>query len=283
MLKFMCILSGGDKMISNHPLRTLAASKLFMLGCIILSVNALTTGVYTFFAMRASIPEMLNEILNTSLSFSPDTLAQAKETIKYIAPISLASSVVFSFILSSIPAFSLWLTYFSARSATANLKTIGFSILNVYLLVSVFSVGYNLVLNIFGSISGGFFSVVASSLEDLMNLAMLISARKLLFAAKEIAKTGNTRFTIDNRCAILILINLCVAAGTLILQITANVYPQPTGQMLQYVFSDLPSLITGLAVSIVSIGEYSVFFFLCRKGISALTCNILPPEETSII
>lgn len=266
-------------MIPTHPLRTLAASKLSLLGCIIMSVNILTSTAYSYFEIRPYLSEMIAEYFSYA-NLSPEQLAQLQKLSESIIPISTVIGLIFGLALSSIPAVALWLVYFSARSSKPEMKSAGFIILNVYLLISVCILGYNLAINIISTIGeGSFYSIVASSLESLMNLAMLIAARKLLIAARNTIKNGKSIIPVSNRCSILIIINLCVAIGTLLLQIFANVYPNPVGQMREYVFSDLPSLITGLTVSVVSIAEFTVFYFLSRKGVSALTCDILPPQE----
>lgn len=271
-------------MISNHPLRALAASRLSLLGCIIMSVNILTSTIFSFFEIRPYLTDMINDFINNSANFSPEQISQLQETAKYIVPLSIGFGVLFSLALSSIPAVALWLVYFNARSSRSDMKTTGLSILNIYLLVSVCFLGYSLAMSFLSSIGeGSFYSIVASSLESLMNLAMIISARKLIFAARNVIKTGNPMIPITNRCSILIIINLFVAVGTLLLQIVANIYTNPVGQMREYVFADLPSLISGLAVSIVTIAEFTVFYFLSRRGVSALTCDILPPENTSVL
>ena len=75
-------------MISNHPLRTLAASKLFLYGCIIMSIGVLTTTAYSFLAMRPELAQMLNDILNDTTSFSPETLELLQKISGWIVPIS---------------------------------------------------------------------------------------------------------------------------------------------------------------------------------------------------
>lgn len=267
-------------MISNHPLRTLAASKLFLYGCIIMSIGVLTTTAYSFLAMRPELAQMLNDILNDTTSFSPETLELLQKISGWIVPISIAFGVVFSIALSSIPVVALWLIYFNARSSRSSMKTIGFSILSVYLLISICYLAYNLVLNLIGAIGEeSIYSISASSLETLMQLAMLLAARKLVIIAKEIIKTGKTSLPISNQCSVLIFINLCVAAGILLLQIAANVYPNPVGQMREYLFNDLPTMIAGFTASAVSIAEYAVFYVLSRKGTATLADESLPPEE----
>lgn len=266
-------------MISNHPLRALSASRLLLYGCILMSVSVLTTTVYSLLAVRTEITDMIAELLNEA-SFSPEDLELLQQISGLIVPISMAFGVVFGIAISSVPVVALWLIYFDARSSRSSMKTIGFNILSVYLLISIFSSAYYLALDLFDAIGNdSFYSIFSSCLENLMQLAMLLAARKLVITAKDIIKTGRTSRPISNQCSILIIINLCVAIGTLLLHIVANVNPDPMGQMRDYLFSDLPTMIAGFAASAVGIAVYAVFYVLSRKGTDALISENSPPEE----
>lgn len=266
-------------MISNHPLRSLSASKLFLYSCILMSVSVLTTTAYSFFAVRPELAELFAEFFSDS-SVSPEELEFMRQISDLIVPISLAFGVVFSIAISSVPVVALWLIYFDARSSRPSMKTIGFNILNIYLLISIFSSAYYLALDLFDAIgNASFYSIFSSCVENLMQLAMLLAARKLVITAKDIIKTGRTDRPISNQCSILILINLCVAIGTLLLQIAANVNPDAMGQMSDYLFGDLPTMITGFTASAISIAEYAVFYVLSRRGTDALAGENFPPEE----
>lgn len=255
-------------MISNHPLRTLAASKLSLLGCIIVSINILTATVYSYFESRPLLAEMISEYIN-SPSLTPEQSSHLQDILKYVMPVSVTFGLLISLALSSVPAVALWLIYSGARSSKPHLKPAGFSILNIYLLISVFYLGYSLAVNIFSSIGEeSFFDIIASSLESLMNLAMIISARKLVFAARNVIKSGDPVIPVTNRCSILIIINLFISVGTLLLEIAGIIFPERGGQ---YVFNDLPTRITALSVSVVNIAEFAVFYFLSRNGVDALT------------
>lgn len=267
-------------MIPNYPLRRLAASKLFLLGCIIISIGVFASAASAFAIARPELDQMLTEMMNEASARSPETFEQMQLLYPYLSAITLASGIIFSLVLSSVPAVAAWLIYGTARSSRASMRILGFTIFRIYLLFSLWIMVFSLVASLLESIgSDSFYSITSTLLEGLMNVAMLIAARKLLFASIEVIKTGKTNVPITNQCPILILINLFVAIGSLAMQLYANFYPNPVGQMGAYLFADKMSLISGLAASVVGIAEYAVFYRLSRKGIEALTADNLPEES----
>lgn len=270
MIKLPHTFQGGVSLTPVRSLRSLASSKLFLFACIAASVSAL---ISTAFSMFSALPQ-LGQIMEDSLaqySFSPAELAKIQQEIKQLLPSVLVFSFLFALAIAAIPSVGLWMTYSSTRSSDPIIKTTGLKILHIFFLIEIVLLGLNLA----GSLlsigdTNSFFSSTANLLEVLMSLAMLISARQLISAAKELFETGKTNAVISNRLPVLIIINLCITAGTLILQLISNFYTNPTAPMQAYIFPDKTTFFFSIAVAGSSIAELALFYKITVRAVAAL-------------
>lgn len=241
----------------NHPLRSLASSRLIFAACFVICTEILMQGALA----TVTLLEAKDADLFQAMSSSGFTAEEASYFIG-VSQLAVILSVLENILLRALPLIGLFWLYRCAKKFVP-FPPAAFSLLKGCLMVNTILYGFSVITGSFSVVAEFNFSTVADLLESVLLFATFRLAKKAVSAASELSATGRSAAGIPDTLPTLLAACACLNGGTFLLVLAANL----AHISLDYYSLSTPLLfvLTALIYLLFTV-EYLLFYFLTKKS-----------------